>query len=579
MRRWIYPYLKQFKTRNIIMILFGLLGIGSGAMLLFVSGFLISKTALQPENIMLVYVPIVSVRAFSIGQAVFLYLEKLTGHDVVLRILQKMRSRLYKIVEPQALSLRSRYQTGDLLGVLSDDIEHLQHLYLQTIFPSILGLFTYAIFIGVLGLFDGLFAFLMVLLLGVLVFLLPFISFITSRRDHVQEKQQKNTLYRQLTDAIFGQLDWRASGRTAEVLERFAAENDALLKTEHSLRKRRHWRDGVLRFVAGIALLVMIVWSDMQTGQGHFSPTVIAAFVLVTFSIIDALLPMSQAAADIPTYADSIKRLQAIESRSFDQPNQKDCDWQAAEKVTMTLHKVSYQYPNSSSKAIDRLSLHIPHGKKIAVLGKSGAGKSTLVKLMAGLVQPDEGKITLNEHPMDKSFLSTAVSVLNQKPHLFDTTIENNLRIGKPEASEEEIWHVVEQAQLTDLIASLPHGLQTNMHEMGKRFSGGERQRIAFARVLLQNTPIILFDEPTIGLDPVTEQNILETIFNATENKTVIWITHHLAGVENMDEIIFLNKGQIFMRGSHHKLLQTNKYYQTLYRMDQGVYETPHSIR
>src|SRR5699024_5724555 len=95
--------------------------------------------------------------------------------------------------------------------------------------------------------------------------------------------------------------------------------------------------------------------------------TVIAAFVLVTFSIIDALLPMSQAAADIPTYADSIKRLQAIESRSFDQPNQKDCDWQAAEKVTMTLHKVSYQYPNSSSKAIDRLSLHIPHGKKIAV--------------------------------------------------------------------------------------------------------------------------------------------------------------------------------------------------------------------
>src|SRR5699024_2404529 len=142
-----------------------------------------------------------------------------------------------------------------------------------------------------------------------------------------------------------------------------------------------------------------------------------------------------------------------------------------------------------------------------------------------------------------------------------------------------EIWHVVEQAQLSDLIASLPHGLQTNMHEMGKRLSDGERQRIAFARVLLQNTPIILFDESTISLDPVTEQNIFETIVNETENKTVIWITQHLDGVENMDEIIFLNKGQIFMSGSHHKLLQTNKYYQTLYRMDQGVYETPHSIR
>src|SRR5699024_12243392 len=104
-------------------------------------------------------------------------------------------------------------------------------------------------------------------------------------------------------------------------------------------------------------------------------------------------------------------------------------------------------------------------------------------------------------------------------------------------------------------------------------------QRLSLACVLLQNMPIILFDQPTSGLDPVPQQNILETLFTATEYKTVIWITHHLAGVDNMDEIIFLNKCQIFMRGSHHKLLQTNKYYQTLYRMDQGVYETPHSIR
>src|SRR5690625_6372657 len=128
MRDWIQPYLNAFKGRITLSLLFGILGIGSGAMLLFISGFLISKSSLRPENIMIVYVPIVAVRAFSIGRAVFLYLEKLVSHDLVLRMLEKMRTKLYNILEPQALFLSSQYKTGDLLGDLSDDFEHLKDL-------------------------------------------------------------------------------------------------------------------------------------------------------------------------------------------------------------------------------------------------------------------------------------------------------------------------------------------------------------------------------------------------------------------------------------------------------------------
>src|SRR5690625_6983124 len=135
-----------------------ILGVGSGAMLLFVSGYLISKSALQPENIMIVYVPIVSVRAFSIGQAAFLYVEKLISHDFVLKVLEKMRSRLYRILEPQALFLRSRYQTGDLLSTLSDDIENIQDLYLKRILTYTHGLSISSVIIGVLGFFNVPFA-------------------------------------------------------------------------------------------------------------------------------------------------------------------------------------------------------------------------------------------------------------------------------------------------------------------------------------------------------------------------------------------------------------------------------------
>src|SRR5690625_7819471 len=144
---WISTYIKQFKGKMSLTVLFGFLGIASGAMLLFISGYLISKSALRPENIMIIYVPIVSVRAFSIGQAVFPYLERLFSHNIVLTILAKYRRRLYDLLEPQALFLQSRYQTGDLLSVLSDDIERLQDFYIRTLFPSLMGIFIYTIFI------------------------------------------------------------------------------------------------------------------------------------------------------------------------------------------------------------------------------------------------------------------------------------------------------------------------------------------------------------------------------------------------------------------------------------------------
>jgi len=571
MKDWILPYLKHHKGRISLGIFFGLLGIGSGAMLLFVSGYLISKSSLRPENIMLVYVPIVAVRAFSIGQAVFVYLEKLVNHDIVLRILEKMRTRLYKMVEPQALFLSSRYQTGDLLGVLSDDIEHLQDFYLRTIFPSIFGVITYAVFVSVLGVFDWIFALLMFLVLGTIVFLLPLLSLLTTRRQHTDEKQQTNKLYSQLTDAIFGQVDWQASGRTDEILKRLEEEDRLLVKTENNLRKWKHVRNALLRLIIGFVIVLMIIWADKQTGQRAFSPTVIAAFVLMTFSIMEALLPISDAVEHIPTYTDSLTRIQNIEdeqTESVESANNIPLD---NASPTVALKNLSFHYPGQSKKVIDQLSLNILPGKKIAILGKSGMGKSTLLKLMAGALQPDEGYVLVNGQSMTNELLSKMVSVLNQKPHLFDTTIKNNIRMGRPQATDEEILEVIERAQLTNLIASLPQGLDTPMQEMGQRFSGGERQRIAFARVLLQNTPIILFDEPTIGLDPITEQDVLNTILTATKDKTIIWVTHHLAGIEKMDQVIFLEDGNIAMQGPHEELLQNNSRYQKLYQMDRGT--------
>ncbi|MHA4043170.1 thiol reductant ABC exporter subunit CydC [Bacillus cereus] len=574
MSNWVKPYIKQNKDRMTLTIFLGLLGVSSGAMLLFISGYLISKSALRPENVMVVYVPIVATRAFSIGQAVFHYIERLVGHDVVLRILEKMRTRLYRIVEPQALFFRSRFQTGDMLGVLSEDIEHLQNLYLRTIFPSILALVVYSIFVLVIGAFDFVFALIVGCMLAIIVFLLPFVSLLLMKKHHVTLKQGRNRLYQQLTDAVFGLSDWQASGRKDEFINEYVKQNDQLLKIEKRVKRWYHIRDSIIQLVVGIVVISMIIWTGNEAASEQIAPTVIAAFVLMTLSVTNALIPIADAIDRIPSYVESTHRLNDVESDSVlhdetDLHGEKD--YIEPKHVDIELNHVSYSYPDSNEIVLKDVSLQIKAGKKIAILGRSGTGKSTLLKLLTGALSPVNGQVVLNGERAHTNLLSKYISVLNQKPHLFDTTIGNNVRIGKPEATDEEIWKALEKAQLASHVTSLPAGLQTKMHEMGKRFSGGERQRVAFARTLMQETPIIVLDEPTIGLDPKTELSLIETMFSATEEKTVIWITHHLVGIEHVDEVIFLDRGQIVMQGSHKQLLKENEKYRKLYELDKGI--------
>ena len=243
-----------------------------------------------------------------------------------------------------------------------------------------------------------------------------------------------------------------------------------------------------------------------------------------------------------------------------------------SKKADVVIKDVFYRYENEKNHALQHISLTIPQGKKIALLGKSGAGKSTLIQLLLGAISPAAGTIEINGHKPEEydESIFDMVSVLNQKPYLFATSIKNNIRLGNQEATDEEIEQVIKQVKLDDYIHSLPKGLNTQMEETGQRFSGGERQRIALARILLKNTPIIILDEPTVGLDPQTERYLLDTIFTALKDKTIIWVTHHLIGIEKMDQVLFLDNGQITMNGSHEELLKTNERYQQLYLLDRG---------
>ena len=219
------------------------------------------------------------------------------------------------------------------------------------------------------------------------------------------------------------------------------------------------------------------------------------------------------------------------------------------------------------------INLDVKPGEKLAILGRSGAGKSTLASLIRGDRKPTSGTVTLNNVPTDEfgDEISNYIGIVHQSPYLFHTTILNNVRLGNEDATEDQVWDVLERVGLAAMIKRLPKGLHTMVDEAGLRFSGGERHRLSLARILLKDASIILLDEPTVGLDPVTEEKVIETFMEQLQGKTLIWITHHLQGIEMMDQVVFIEDGKISMQGSPAELQKTNEHYRTLKIADEGI--------
>ncbi|MEK4240314.1 thiol reductant ABC exporter subunit CydC [Paenibacillus sp. FSL H7-0714] len=574
---WFAPYVSSYFWRFVLIIVLGALTIFTASSLMYTSGFLISKASTPVENILMIYVPIVGVRTFGTSRAVIHYVERLVGHDTILRILSKMRVRLYNILEPQALFLLSRFRTGDILGMLADDIEYLQNVYLRTVFPSIIALLIYGAAVIALGTFDIAFALLMALYILVLVVVLPFLSLLFTQKRQREVKVERNRLYQKLTDAVLGMGDWVISGRQSQFVDTYEADERKVAKTDAALRSWARIRTFIGQAVIGIGVLSMLYWAAGEFADGAIAGTLIAAFVLVVFPVADAFLPVSEAVEKIPQYRNSLERLSGVNGTEQNIVSEKatvvDALPQAMKSAHIKLENVGYHYGSEANWSVRDLSLDIPQGKKIAIIGRSGAGKSTLLKAIQGVIEPSDGSVTINGIAADAygEHIPSIIAVLNQSPHLFDTTVANNIRMGDPKASEQAIKEAGALAKMDTLISSLPDGYDTFVREAGQRFSGGERQRIALARILLQNTPVVILDEPTVGLDPRTERDLLKTMFEAMKGKSLIWVTHHLVGAEQMDEVIFMENGSVEMRGTHAELMKKEPRYRRLYELDRPV--------
>lgn len=569
--RWVKPFLTRYKKTLWLAISLGILTFISGAGLLFTAAYLITRSAQRPENVLLVYIPIVLTRAFGIARPVFRYFERILSHSWVFRMTSQFRKQLYDSLESDAVFFTSKYRLGDVLGLLSEDIHHIQNLYLRTIFPLFVAWGLYALIVIGCGAVSPILGLMMLVMYGLILFAVPYWSVIVNGARQQRQKELKNNLYADLTDNVMGVNDWVLANRGTEYVNRHQGNENSLEKTQGHLQNFNHYRDLIVQLIYLAIIVILLCWSAIHFGHGdYYSVDWMGAFVLAAFPLIEAFSGLPDAVTETNIYVDSIKRLNNLpqpDPQKATKPVQIDAPYH------IQVQDVHFKYPQGTHEILKGLNLDIQPGEKLAILGRSGSGKTTLANLIRGDLKPTSGSVTLNGIPTSKfgDSMANYIGVISQSTYLFNTTVGNNLRIGNEDASEDQVWAALDKVGLKNKIESLPKGLDTKIDSAGLQFSGGERHRLSLARILLKNSPIVLLDEPTVGLDPITEQRVIETFIQTLQGKTLIWITHHLQGISYMDKVVFVEDGKLDMSGSPDELQRTNAHYRELRAADEGL--------
>ncbi|WNF37532.1 thiol reductant ABC exporter subunit CydC [Bacillaceae bacterium IKA-2] len=556
------------KKAIMLSILLGFIASISSVGLLGTGGYLISQAALYPPLYTLT-MTIVFVRFFGLSRAASRYAERYFSHKATFTILGKLRVYFYDKIEPLAPALFATYRSGDLLSRVVADVDRLQFFFLRVFYPPLVmvvvfittGLIIYTYSLGMaLVLFGGF------LVVG---FIIPFIfTFLTGNIGY-QLRANRSQLSVVITEYLFGFTDLRTNQRLKTKQAEIETISDQLIADQEKDGILACKGEGVSLFAAYLTAWVALLAGVIYVVSGQLNGVYLAMLVLVTLTVFESATPMAAIPGHVEESKVAARRLfqltndQGIE-RKFLAPDLVDFK-KVIKPENISFRDVSFTYPNVARKALSNISLEIKPKSKIAIVGASGSGKSSLIQLLLKFYSEYEGEVTLADRTLadySEEEARTYFGVILQGNHFFNDTVRANLLISNPEATEQELKNVLADVSLSQLC------LNTIMSEKGLSLSGGERQRLAIARMILKDAPIQLLDEPTTGLDSITEQEVLSVLWSKFEGKTVVYITHRLVGLEKMEKIVVLDKGRIIETGSYEDLMKNEGHFYELKQIE-----------
>ena len=542
----------------------------SGIGLAATSAFLISQAALHPSEAAL-SIAIVGVRFFGIARGAFRYLERLVSHRAAFRLLADMRVWFYKALVPlvpaRLLTLKNGSQqelrSGDVLRRAVSDVDLLQNFYIRVLAPPIIAALVALIMWVFLGAFGGLFGLVYLgffLLTSVVV---PWLTHMASRRLGQQMVETRSDLQAQLVDSVQGISDLIAFGQE----QRQAANIQAVTKKLNGMQMAMAYIGGTQNaltnfFMNGTAWVMLFIAIPF-VHDGRLDGLFLALLVLSALASFEIVLPLPSTFQQLGGNLKAASRLFEIVDA---QPTVENRPVPASlpQNTTIAVEQLSFRYAPDEPYVLHDINLTLKPDECVMLVGPSGSGKSTLTRLLLRFFEYDEGRITLGGRDLRdyrQDDLYTLMSVVEQDTHLFNTTIRANLMLARPEASEEQMIEAAQKAQLHEFVQTLPHGYDTEVGEQGLRLSGGERQRVAIARAFLKDTPIVILDEPTVNLDAIAEQSVLQAIQSLRQGRATLMVTHRLTAMDMANEILVFQDGHITERGTHQQLLQNEAGY------------------
>lgn len=572
--RALLPYLALYKrhiwllTLGVVLAIVTLLAsIG----LLTLSGWFLSASAvvgvagIYSFNYML---PAAGVRGAAIIRTAGRYFERLVSHDATFRVLQHLRVFTFSKLLPLSPAGLARFRQGELLNRVVADVDTLDHLYLRVISPLIGALVVIVVVTFGLSFLDVTLALTLGGIMLLTLFVLPPLFYRAGKPTGESLTQLRGEYRQQLTSWLHGQAEltiFGASNRYREQMEQTELNWHEAQRRQSELTALSQ---AVMLLIGAAAIIAMLWMAAGGVGDNSQPGALIALFVFCALAAFEALAPVTGAFQHLGQVMASAVRVTELTSQS-PEVTFPEAHSDVAEHISLTLKNVSFSYPQQAQPALNKINLQVNAGEHVAILGRTGCGKSTLLQLLTRAWDPQEGKLLLNDQPiaaLNESTLRRSVSVVPQRVHLFSATLRDNLLLAAPSASDEQLSAVLTRVGLEKLLEDA--GLNSWLGEGGRQLSGGELRRLAIARALLHDAPLMLLDEPTEGLDATTESQILDLLADVMQGKTVLMVTHRLRGLARFNQIIVMDNGQIIEQGNHAELLaQQGRYYQFRQRL------------